>query len=207
MGRIARVLSFERVTRNGAKVTDVKVDPGGGAIITAEHFATPGDDSHPLPGDYVFIEDAPGSGRASVIGYLDPLNTPKAQPGDKRIYARDADTGAVVVEVWLQNDGTGTLSNDNGSAVLLPDGGSIATTPNGTFETKADGSIKGTNSSGSFELQAGGDFVVNGVTIDKTGNVTIPTSLTLAGKEIAGHDHSQANDSGGNTEQDTGPNN
>lgn len=205
MGRIATILSFVRSLANGAKVTDVKIDPGGGANITAQHFSDPGDDSHPLTTDYAFIDDVEGTGREAVVGYVDPINEPKALAGDKRIYARDADTGVVVVEVWLQNDGTGTLSNDNGSVVLLPDGGSITTTPAGTFETKADGSIKGVNGGGSFELQAGGDFVVNGVIIDPNGNVTIPNSLTLAGKEIAGHDHDI--DSGSSAPGPTGSNN
>lgn len=189
MGRIAKLLSFFRVTRNTAKISDVKVDPGGGPNITAEHFSASGDDAHPLPGDYVALNTDSGSGRESAIGYLDPLNEPKALPGDKRIYARDED-GTLISEIWLKNTGEALISNDNGSVTLSP-----------------DGSIKGANANGSFELQAGGDFLVNSVKIDINGNVTIPTSLTLAGKEIAGHDHSQANDSGGNTESDTGPNN
>lgn len=195
---------------------DVKTDPGGGANITAQHFSDPGDDSHPLTTDYAALIDVEGTGREAAVGYLDPINEPKAQPGDKRIYARDAASGAVVVEVWLQNNGTGTMSNANGSVVLLPDGGSITTTPNGTFETKADGSIKGVNGSGAFELQAGGDFVVNGVTIDTSGNITSPatitaptvaanTSMTAAGKELAGHDH--AINSGSSAPGPTGPNN
>lgn len=206
MGRIAKLLSFLRTTKNDAKVSDVKVDPGGGPNVTAEHFTAAGDDSHPLPGDYVALNADSGSGRESAIGYLDPLNEPKALMGDKRIYARDGN-GVVIVEVWLKNTGEATILNENGSVTLRPDGGTVTTTPESTFDAKADGSIKGDNGSGSFELQAGGDFLVNGVTIDASGNVTIPTSLTLNGKEIAEHVHSQANDSGGNTEADTGPNN
>lgn len=188
-GLIGRVLSFVRVTRNGAQISDVKVNPGGGPNVTAEHFAPPGDDSHPLPTDYAYTAPTPQRGRLAAVGYVDPLNTPQAQPGEKRIYARDTD-GVVVVEVWLKNDGTITAENGNGSVTL-----------------SADGSILGRNGAGSFELQTSGDFVVNGVIIAANGAVTIPSSLMLNGKEIAGHNHSQANDSGGNTEQDTGPNN
>lgn len=187
MGRIAKLLSFVRLTRNNAKVSDVKVDPGGGANITAEHFSAPGDDSHPLPGDYVALNTNSGTGREDAIGYVDPLNEPKALPGDKRIYARD-ENGVLIVEIWLKNTGEATIFNANGSVTLSP-----------------SGSIKCANSSGSFELQAGGDFVVNGVTIDTNGNVTIPNSLTLAGKEIAGHDH--AINSGSSAPGPTGPNN
>ena len=154
MGRIAKLLSFLRVTRNSTKLSDVKVDPGGGPNITAEHFAAAGDDSHPLPGDYVALNTDSGSGRESAIGYLDPLNEPKALPGDKRIYARGED-GVVIVEVWLKNTGGATIVNENGSVTLRP-----------------DGAIKGANGSGSFELAAGGDFLVNGVTIDTNGNIS-----------------------------------
>jgi len=160
MGRIAKLLSFVRVTRNSAKISDVKIDPGGGSNVTAEHFAPAGDDSFPLKTDYLVTNDLPRAGGEAVVDYLDPINTPKATEGDKRIYARDASNGAVSVEVWLKNDGTGILSNANGS-----------------FTRNPDGSIKGINGSGSFELQAGGNFVVNGVTIDPGGNISTGGTL------------------------------
>jgi hypothetical protein len=188
VGRIAKLLSFVREIRNGAKISDSKVDPGGGAVITAQHFAGAGDDSHPMQGDYVALNADSGSGRESAVGYLDPLNAPKALSGDRRIYARDAN-GALIVEVWLKNTGEATILNANGSVTLGP-----------------SGSIKGVNASGSFELKASGDFVVNGVIIDTAGVVTIPDSLILAGKEVADHVHAQENDSDNNSEKDTGPN-
>lgn len=207
MGRIGKLLSFVRATRNGAKVSDVKLDPGGGPNITGEHYSAPGDDSFPLDADYVITNEVEGTGREDVVGYADTLNTPKALEGDKRIYARDPATGLTVVEVWLKSDGTALVSNANGSVTLRPDGGSVIATPLSTLDADADGSIAGTNGSGDFELQAGGDFVVNGVTIAANGAVTIPSSLTLNSKEIAEHDHSQGDDSGGDTQVDTGPNN
>ena len=122
MGRIAKLLSFVRVTRNDAKISDVKIDPGGGSNITAEHFAPAGDDSFPLKTDYVVTNDIPRAGGEAVVGYVDPINTPKANKGDKRIYARDANTGAAVIELWLKNDGSGILSNANGSLELQANG-------------------------------------------------------------------------------------
>jgi len=159
MGRLAVLLSFLRTTKNGAQVSDVKVDPGGGANVTAEHFSAPGDDSHPLPDDYVALNGDSGTGRESAIGYLDPANEPKALPGDKRIYARD-ENGVLIAEIWLKNTGEGIISNDNGSVTL-----------------RADGSIKGDNGSGSFELEVNGDFLVNGVTIDTSGNISTAGTL------------------------------
>lgn len=155
MGRIAKLLSFVRSAINGTKVSNVKVNPGGGANITAQHFSAPGDDSHPLPDDSVATMPVQRTGSEVAVGYLDPKSEQKAQPGDKRIYARDPDTGDTVVEIWLKGDGTALTSNANGSVTLSP-----------------DGSIKGTNGNGSFELQAGGNFVVNGVTIDTSGNIS-----------------------------------
>lgn len=210
MGWINKVLAFTRVTRNDAKISDVKIDPGGGPVITAEHYGPAGDDAHPLTTDYVLAVGTPRTGGAAVAGYIDPINTPKAQPGDKRIYARDSDTGATVVEVWLKNDGTATVFNASGSITLRPDGGAIITTPGSTFDAKADGSIKGDNGNGSFELQAGGDFVVNGVIIDTSGNITSPTSVSAPSiladsKELSDHDHSIT--SGSSAPGPTGANN
>ena len=209
MGLIALLRSFTRVTRKAANVSDVKLDPGGGPNLTGQHFAPPGDDSHPLPDDYVYAGATPQRGRVAVLGYVDPANTPKAQPGEKRIYARDS-SGAVVVEVWLKNDGEATIFNDEGLMTLSPDGTITAQNGQGSVTLGADGSILGQNSNGSFELQAGGNFVVNGVTIDTTGLITTPTGIATPSAlvnnvEVDGHNHAQANDSGGNTEQDTGP--
>lgn len=181
MGRIARVISFLRGERNGAKVSDVKTDAGGGANVTAEHFQPAGDDAFPLDSDYVIINPVAGTGREVVTGYLDPLNAPKANAGDKRIYARDASDGSVVVEVWLKNDGTAIVSNSNGSFTLSP-----------------DGSIKGLNGAGVFELEVGGDFVANGAKMTTSGDV-----VTASGVSLDNHPHAQPNDSGGNTEQPT----
>ncbi len=172
MGRIALILSFVRSLAGEAKVSDVKVNPGGGANITAQHFAPAGDDAHPLPADYVATMRVQRTGSEVAVGYLDPKNEQKSQPGDKRIYARGPEDGTATVEVWLKSDGTALTSNAKGSTTLSPDGSSTVVTPEATFSAEADGSIKGSNSAGSFELQAGGNFVVNGVTIDTSGNIS-----------------------------------
>ena len=186
MGRVGKILSFVRA----AISSDVKVDRGGQDTRTPQHFSDIGDDSFPLAGDFTQLVGQAGSGRDSVVGYVDPKNAQKAAAGEKRIYARDADSGAEVIEMWLKNDGSAVVSNAEGELTLKP-----------------DGAIKGANAAGAFELLANGSINLNGVIISPTGVVTIPTSLVLAGKEIAGHNHSQANDSAGNVEQDTGVNN
>jgi hypothetical protein len=193
-------LSFARANRRGANVSDVKADPGGGANTTSEHFAPVGDDSHPLPGDYVATTRAVGSGRETAVGYLDPANESKAAPGEKRTYARDPGSGATVAEVWIKNTGETIITNANGSVQLLADGGAIVTTPASTFTCSADGSIAGANGGGAYELTAGGNFVVNGLIIDTAGNLTSTgtieadtlsgtTSVLAAGKELVDHTH------------------
>lgn len=104
IGFIAKLLSFVRTERNGANISDVKVDPGGGPNVTGEHFSAPGDDSHPLPNDYAILVAVRGSGRKSVVGYADPVNPPEALDGEVRRYARD-DSGAPVSYLWLRNTG------------------------------------------------------------------------------------------------------
>lgn len=213
MGLIARVLSFVRVTRNGAKITDVKASPGGRPNVTAEHFASPGDDSYPLPTDYAYLAPAPRKGRQAALGYVDPLNTPKAGQGDKRIYARDG-AGTVVAEAWLKNTGEVLLDNDNGSMTLSPDGSITLLNGAGSVTLSAAGAILGQNGAGSFELQAGGNFVVNGVTITPVGLITVPDtpvagiatpSILINGVEGKDHTHTQGIDSSGDTQQNTGP--
>lgn len=110
MGRIAKVLEFIRGI--GGK-SDTKCDPGGGAIRQAPHAQPPGDDSCPLPGDYVVLVEVPQSGGYAAVGYVDPQNTQVAGPGDRRLYARTPE-GVQVVELWLKADGSARLSNGAG---------------------------------------------------------------------------------------------
>jgi len=197
MGRIVIVRDFARaIHEQGSNVSDVIVDGGGGENITAEHYADAGDDSYPLKTDYAITVNTKRKGGESIVGYADVINIPKAQSGDKRIYARDSN-GDAIVDVWLKADGSANIANDNGSITLQP-----------------DGSISVINSSGSITLQAGGDVNINGVVIDTAGNITSPStitgdtvvassSLTADGKEMVDHIHTGGIIMPGNV---TGPN-
>lgn len=209
MGGIGKLLSFVRQTRNGASVSDAATDPGGGPNVTAEHFAAPGDDSHPLPDDFVLLVPLRQSGRTAAAGYLDPKNSQAAAPGERRLYARDSD-GNVVATVWVKNTGEATLFNDNGSVTLRPDGGTITESPGATFDVAADGTVSGDNGAGFFTLEAGGNVNINNVVITPAGAITTPVGITtpsavVNGTEVDAHDHPQGPDSAGNSEQDTGP--
>lgn len=100
MSRTAEVLGFER-TEAGA---EVKVDPGGAANKSADHYADSGVDAPPLPGDFAALTQGSGQGREQVTGYLDPNNVGVAAEGERRTYARDA-TGAIVAEIWAKANG------------------------------------------------------------------------------------------------------
>jgi hypothetical protein len=187
------VLSFARETRDGIKVSTVKGNPGAGANLTFDNYATPGDDSIPLPGDDLCAVNGPKTGTYKAVGYLDPQNEQKSSPGEARKYGRDS-SGVEVSNVWLKNDGSVTLSNDEGSAVLQADGSFIITTPIAIFSVMASGGIKGENGSGFFELLPSGDFVANNFTSPVSGNTsstdgfTAP-SMVVNGKELAEHTH------------------
>lgn len=120
MGRVAEVLSTER---DAAGVLTVRVDPGGGAVVSAEHFAPAGDDSCPLPGDFAAIEDSAGKGAEQVTGYSDA--TPGvAEPGEVRKYSRNADDEVVAV-LWLKRDGSLELESLTGEPLRLKTTGPI----------------------------------------------------------------------------------
>lgn len=122
MGRIGRVLSFTRRVLNGVNFSDVKFDTGGGNIHTGEHFSAPGDDSVPLPNDSLITQEIPRTGGEVPVGYIDSKANQTAQTGEKRIYARDPNTGDAVVSMWLKNDGSAVLANALGSIILGADG-------------------------------------------------------------------------------------
>lgn len=209
MGLIATVLSFLRVTRHGAALSDVKADPGGGCNITAEHFQPAGDDSYPMPEDYVLLLRIPQTGKYCTTGYVDPNNEQTAGLGGKRIYSRDAD-GTRIAQVWLKNDGTILAENENAFIEITPAGQIELSNGAGTVVIKTSGQITASNGSGSVDVASGGTVTINGlVTIDTSGNITTPgtitgttvagtTSLTVDSKEVDGHIHA-AGDPPGNT--------
>lgn len=166
MGRIVVIKNFARAIReNGSHVSDVIVDPGGGANITVQHYADPGDDSYPMLTDLGVIIDTPGKGRAKIVGYLDPINTPKTISGEKRIYSRDSN-GVSIAEVWLKSDGSIVGSNLNGN-----------------FELKADGSFFISGDvviSGNLSV-AGEDFIthIHPQGNDSAGDTQVPTGVLL----------------------------
>lgn len=130
MGFIGNVSGSEPVEIDESKVRDVKVDPGGNAIVTCHDFSPGGIDAPPLPGDLAAVMEVESSGDSIVVGYLDQKNASVAGGGEFRIYARDADKN-VVVEIHLKGDGSVFTANENGNYTLKKSG--VVDINNGNF--------------------------------------------------------------------------
>ena len=168
MGFIASLKSAARTVINGIRSTDMKVDPGGGALITAKFFSAPGFDSLPLTTDFVIAVPIPNSGGFAIVGVADPKNDPQSSEGEARIYGRDS-AGDVVNEIHLKSDGSILIKN-------LIAGSEI--------ELKADGSAVITNGLGTFELKLDGTIDMNGATVTLLGDV-----ISFAGISLTNHVH------------------
>lgn len=121
MGRTAIVVSVETNTEDGEDINDIKVDLGGGDVVTAPGYAPAGYDAKPLPEDYAVTTSVPGDSGQAVVGYADDPNESLAGDGEVRVYARDS-SGAPVVWVWLYSDGRARIANDNGFIELAANG-------------------------------------------------------------------------------------
>ena len=165
--RIGEVVQLERdVNSQGAKIDKVMLDMGGGINnhIEGKFYTTLGDDSNPLPLDYGVLTptNKDGGGSGLVTGFLDIISDKKAEPGEKRIYARDS-TGQPVAEIYLKKDGSLLISNGSGNVDLLANGninlnGVVIDTSgnisNATSITSV-GTIDGTTITGSTDVIAG----------------------------------------------------
>ena len=185
-GMISKVLSTRRVTRHGAPVLDVKANNGGRAPITLEHLSPAGDDSAPLPGDYLGGTPTQGTGRGVVSGYVDVRNEGIAEPGEVRRYSRDLD-GAVQATLHLMGDGTVQIvSTPTGTSFTIQVDGTITVAnPAASVVLNDDGSIRGENGAGYFQLSDAGEFEANGAKITKVGEV-----INAAGTVLGTHTHS-----------------
>jgi len=143
------VIEFKRSVVDGAQAPEAKVDRGGGDAVTAYHFAPPGDDSQPLPGDVAFLSSSEGAGNAQLLGYQDPQTEPRAAAGEKRIYARSG-PGVTACEIWLRADGTIEVENDAGSVEITPEGSLILSNQLGSIELDALGEVTFTTPLGTY---------------------------------------------------------
>lgn len=176
MGLISIVRSIARLVRDGANLTELLHDPGNADSNDAQVFGPSGDDSPPLADDSTFI--APhGSRKQAALGFADTRNEGVAEPGEVRRYARDPD-GAIVATIWLQGDGTISISNAEGGVIEMAPGGDV--TINGvTIDTEGN-------------ISTGGD-------IDAAGDITATGEVTAGAVPIALSTHTHTDSIGGPT--------
>lgn len=157
MGRIGTVNKVTSVTDGDESTVDITFDPGGGDDTVGTLFRPPGDDSRPLPGDFVASSSHPGGEGQAVVGFADYVNASVAKDGEVRRYSRDSE-GAVKAELHLKADGELVLKN---GAVELTLG--------------ASGDVSISVPSGSLSLSVG----AAAFEIDQTGKVTINGALEV----------------------------
>lgn len=117
MGLIARVVSF---VRNGLR-DDVKVNLAGRDFAIGQHYGPVGDDSPPLPNDYVAVVPHSRAGSVSCVAYGSTDLAKVSEPGEIRRVARDS-TGAAVSEIHQRGDGTILITNYSGVIEMQPSG-------------------------------------------------------------------------------------
>ena len=147
MGMMVVVTGTDRVIADGEDKdhgTVVTVSAAAGDDISVEHFSPPGIDAPPMPGDFAGTFEGTGNGEFIAAGYIDVKNAGTAEPGDVRIYSRDAN-GAPVAEIKLI--GLGDISLESGTTMI---------------EITAEGDVNIANASGSIVLAANGKVSING---------------------------------------------
>jgi len=100
MARYGRVEGIERRVENGATVTYVKVDTGGGDPEEVQHLEAPGEDSPPVIGDFAGVDEVGDSGTKQTNGYFDPKGEAKSANGEKRYVSR-TEQGEKIAELWM----------------------------------------------------------------------------------------------------------
>ncbi len=137
-GQIANVGEYRADGDSGPEIDgDLggKIEGGEGDSATMDHFGPVGDDSPPLPDDWVLAVPIGGESEDLIAAAYSDETTHTAEPGEKRLYARNP-AGEIVSTIHMRSDGTIELANDAA-----------------TIEVAADGSI--TLSGTSVSLQAG----------------------------------------------------
>lgn len=110
-------------------------------LQTIEQMRQPGDDSPPQPGARVLVVDLGPSYRVAIA--FDDGVEPSALPGEKYMYSHD-DTYAVQASIYLEVDGTITISNSNGT-IAIDASGNISL-------ASGSGSASLTNSTGQWKV-------------------------------------------------------
>lgn len=140
--------------------------------------------------------DAGGQDNITAEDFRPSGDDSQPLPGDYPFYVGGVGNGRGAILGYVDPKNQGVA--DKGEKRIYARNSSGAVVCEAHF--KKDGSYKIFNSIGFTEMGADGTANTNGVTIDKDGNMNVPNSLILNGREINLHDHNE-------TGSVTGPNN
>lgn len=162
-GQIAAVGGYRAQGDDGPEIDGSlggEIEGGESDAPTIDHFAPAGDDSPPLPDDYALVVALDGESELfGTAGYSDETDK-VAEPGEKRIYARDPN-GAVVSEAHLQGDGSIAIAQTGGASIAVAADGAITIDSGAAnIAVASDGTITLTGTT--VSLQAGtplGEFL------------------------------------------------
>lgn len=93
--------------------------------------------------------------------------------------------------VWVRADSSVRLETGKAHILMDKDGNIAIESTSGTVTVN--------NGVGKINIDSDGTINLNGVTIDKNGKLTVPSSMSLAGKEMAGHTHGNVQNGDGQT--------
>lgn len=161
MGRVGNILEINDVVDGDDKLVELKIDIGGGEIITVPLYSTAGIDSKPCIDDYVVCAETVGDSGQSAVGFLDRQNVSKSKDGEIRLAAR-AFSGQEVSEIHTKDDGSISLNNYVASIDLDPEGTIEARTGPASIRMDVAGNITIASGLGSIVMTPAGVVSING---------------------------------------------
>lgn len=124
------------------------------------------------------IKFNPGGGANQTTWHAEPANqTSQPLAGDFVVVMPIPGEGKTVAVAFIDPKNPQDIAAGEHKTYSRDETGAIKC----SVHLKADGTITINNDAGSFEMQAGGNVIINGVTIDTSGNITGAADVTASG--------------------------
>lgn len=179
MGRIGKVISsyIAKLSGNSKLAQHIAVEEFSGDERKAQVFGPCNEDFAPPVNVKTFdVHSGQGVSPLLSLAYANEQIAPQAVAGERRLFSTNAAGDTVKAEVFLKQDGTILIKN--GAVTIEADPAGLL-----TITTTGDSVINSASALFNCVVTAD-DFIANGIS-------------------YLGHNHAQANDSGGSVEADT----
>jgi len=198
MGRIGKVIKSYIAKLSGSS-TDAQhssVEEFAGDQRTVQIFGPCNEDFAP-PENCKTLNIPLGRGRGFLVSvaYHNQKIAPVAIHGERRLYSTNQAGDTIMTEVFLKQDGTLLIKNDNASIAITPAGAINIISTGNTEITSAKTIINN-------DIDIIGSLSVS-TKIDSP-IIDAATSLIVNSKEMSGHTHPQGVDSASDVQQNTG---